>query len=419
MKILYLCSDLGIPVLGPKGASVHVRSMVTAFRRMGHSVVLAAAIDNKSPWEGPATVDASLLRLPPGPDVETAFHSFKAFNATLGVTNCVPGQLRSVLYNQELARQLIQRFDSTPPDFIYERASVYGIAGALLARTLRLPRIVELNAPLAIEHSTYRGNGLGELAAQAEKWALLQADAVLAVSEPLRDYVVSLGVEPGRVRVLPNGVDSELFHPGPPDPEVRARWGFGDGPVIGFVGGLRAWHGVEALPILLERLLPRYPSLQLAVAGNGPLRGELERELQCRGLGRSAVFAEWIPHEAIPNLISQFDVAVAPYPQTDHFWYFSPLKLFEYMACGKAVVAADVGQIADVIRDGETGILYPQGDMDALIAACDRLLADPGLRRRIGQAAAKEIHSRYTWESNAAHVGELARSLVGSREATT
>jgi glycosyltransferase involved in cell wall biosynthesis len=417
VRILYLCSDLGIPVLGQKGAAVHVRAMVAAFHRAGHSVVLAAPCLNKAPLEKPAKIDATLSLLPPDRDVTTAFHAFKAFNETLGVTNSLPGELRTVLYNQALSLELSHRFGDAHPDFIYERASLYGIAGAVLARQLRRPRIVELNAPLALEHSTYRGTGLGELAAQAERWTLLQADTILTVSAPLRDHVLSLGVEPRRVRVLPNGVDRELFHPGPPDGEVRRRLKLGDGPVLGFVGGLRPWHGVEALPALLEQLVPRYPNLRLVIAGNGPVRARLEHDLRCRGLSGSAVFADWVAHEDVAALIRQFDVALAPYSQTDHLWYFSPLKLFEYMACGTAVVAADVGQIAEVIRPGETGVLYPPGEIDALIAACDQLLADPALRCHIGQAAAREIHSKYTWDHNAACVLELAPSLISVSQA--
>src|SRR5437016_1816455 len=411
MKILYLCSELGIPILGRKGASVHVRGLLSAFDRAGHFVVLAAPLLNKSPWEEPASLNVPLLHLPPSADTLNAVLALKAFNEGLGVTNSLPGELRRILYNQELGTQLKRRFESAPPDVIYERASLYGTAGVALARELKVPLFVELNAPLPVEQSAYRATVLGELVAQAERGALLQADAVLTVSAPLRDYVVSLGVEPGRVSVVPNGVDATLFQPSPPDPAGRARWGLGDGPVLGFVGGLRPWHGVEALPTLLEKLMGHHPHLRLLVAGDGPQRGELERDLRERGVARSAVFTGSVPHEDVAELIRQFDVALAPYPRLDHPFYFSPLKLFEYVACGVPVVAAEVGQIAEVVRDGETGLLYPPGDADALVAACDRLLADPPLRRRVGEAAAKEVHTRYTWDHNAARVVELARSL--------
>src|SRR5881628_1112625 len=184
MKILYLCSDLGIPVLGRKGASVHLRSLVTAFVRAGHSVVLAAPLLNKSPWEGPTKLDVSLVHLPPSADTVNAVLSLKAFNESLGVTNSLPGELRRILYNQEVVTQLKRRFEHDPPDFIYERASLYGTAGVALARKLNVPLLVELNAPLALEYSTYRGTGLGELAEQAERWMLTRADAVLTVSSP-------------------------------------------------------------------------------------------------------------------------------------------------------------------------------------------------------------------------------------------
>ena len=415
MKILYLCPDLGIPVLGRKGASVHVRGLVSAFVRAGHFVVLAAPLLGKTPWEEPASLNAALLHLPPSAETANAVFALKAFNERLGVENSLPGELRRILYNQELGTQLKRRFESAPPDFIYERASLYGTAGVALARELNVPLLVELNAPLATEQSAYRATALGELVAQAEQWALLQADAVLAVSAALRDHVVSLGVEPDRVQVVPNGVDATLFRPHPPDPTVRARWGLDNGPVLGFVGGLRRWHGVEVLPALLDGLAHRYRGLRLVIAGDGPLRGELERTLNERRLTGSVVFTQWLPQEEVAGLIQQFDVALVPYARLEHAFYFSPLKLFEYMACGVPVVAAALGQIAEIVRDGETGLLYPPDDVDALIGACDRLLADPSLRRRMGQAAAKEIQGLYTWDQNAARVGELARALIAER----
>ncbi len=417
MKILYLCTDPGVPVLGRKGASVHVRSFVAALVRAGHSVVLAAPRLTKSPWEIPATLEAPILHLPSDHETLSSVLALKAFNETLGVSNSMPGELRRILYNKYFAVELTHRFESDPPDFIYERAALYGTAGIMLGCELRVPVLVEVNAPLALEQSTYRANGLGELAELAERWTLSRADAVLAVSAPLRDHVVSLGVEPGRVHVVPNGVDPALFRPGPPRPEVHARWSLGGGPILGFVGGLRRWHDVEALPTLLERLVVRYRDLRLVIVGNGPLGRELERGLQARGLTRHAVFTGSLPHEDVAELIRHFDVALAPYPRLEHAFYFSPLKVFEYMACGVAVVAAAAGQITEVVRDGESGLLYPPGDSDTLLAACDRLLRDETLRQRVGAAAAKEIHSHYTWGHNAERVAHLAHSLTRARHA--
>lgn len=416
MNILYLCADPGIPILGRKGASVHVRSLILACTRAGHSVVLVAPRLEGSPWEEPVQMEAPVLQLQLGDGAKYATQALKAFNRTLGIKNALPSELRRILYNQELEIKLKRRFEKRPPDFIYERASLYSTAGVALAREFNVPLLVELNAPLALEQSTYRDTGFGDLAAQAEKWTLMRSDAVLAVSDPLRDYVIAMGVESSKVHVFPNGVDTSLFKPAPSDPAIRARWNLDDGPVLGFVGGLRPWHGVMALPTLLERLIPRAQNLRLLIVGDGPLRSELERDVQKRGLSQNVVFTGNLPHHLIAELICQFDVALAPYAPFEHPFYFSPLKIFEYMACAVPVVATRLGQISQVIRDGETGLLYPPGDLEAMTVACNRLLTDAALRQRLGQTAAQAIRDRYTWDHNAARMVELARVLIDARQ---
>ena len=135
-------------------------------------------------------------------------------------------------------------------------------------------------------------------------------------------------------------------------------------------------------------LVERFEGLRLVVAGDGPLRLELERAIARTGLARTAVFTGSIPHEQVPALIRSFDLALAPYDRFERPFYFSPLKLFEYMACGVPVVAADLGQIAEIV-DGDSGLVYPAGDLEGLTAACEVLLGDPALRRRQGEAAAE------------------------------
>ncbi|MBA3482575.1 MAG: glycosyltransferase family 4 protein [Pirellulales bacterium] len=433
MRILYVCTDLSIPILGQHGAAVHVRSLVAALERGGNQVIVAAPLLNKSPWERPAAISARVQHLPTAGDTNAAVLAIKAFNRTLGVNNTLPSEVRRILYNKDLPRQLRGQFTDQPPDFVYERASLLSTAGVQIARELNRPLVIELNAPLAVEQAAYRRSCLGDLSAQAERWSLSQADLVLVVSAALREYVLGLGVEACRVHVVPNGVDSALF---------RSKWdrtsGVGERShdpgrrsdrtgeigaaetngrsVLGFVGGLRPWHGVEILPRLIERLKPRHPNIRLVIVGDGPLRANLERDFDERGLGDHVHFTGGAPHEEVPQWIGRFDVALAPYGPTEHAFYFSPLKLFEYMACGVPTVAARLGQIEEVVRHGETGLLYAPGELDALTAACDRLLNDVALRQDLGQRAAEEIHRRYTWDQNAARVVELVQSLATAQE---
>ncbi|MFQ5598089.1 MAG: glycosyltransferase family 4 protein [Nitrospiria bacterium] len=419
MRILYICSDTGIPVRGGKGASVHVREFISALTRAGHSVVLAAQVLNKSPWERPANIEADVIHVEAEPQTIAVSKRFELFNQAIGATNILPKEIRKVLYNQDMHERLFRKFRKTPPDIIYERASLYGIAGALLSRDLNVPRLVELNAPLTEENTRYQNaSGLGPLSEQSERWSLMEAEFVLPVSEALRKHVISKGLAPNRVVVVPNAVDESVFYPDRPDPFVRNAWKLGDGPVMGFVGGLRPWHGVEWLPELLEVLQKRFKNLQFMIVGEGPLREKLTSDFKRRDLTEKVIFTGSLPHESIAKLIRQFDIALAPYPRLDHTFYFSPLKLFEYMACGIPVVAADIGQITEVVRNDETGLLYPPGNFEALTKACSKLLSDPGLRERFGKAAPVRIQKTYTWSRNVERVIRLAeQSISKKREA--
>lgn len=416
MKILYVCSDSGIPVLGRKGASVHVRSLASALTRAGHSVVVTTPLLSKSPWEPPATLDAQVLHVPASDALAATVDSIRSYTDAVGTSGTLPGEMRRILYNQQLQDRLVRRFKDDPPDFVYERAAIYSTAGVVVARALAVPLVLELNAPLGLEQATYRGSDLAGLAREAEHASLSGADVVVVVSAPLRDYVLGMAVQPERVHVLPNGVDDELFVPAERSALVRTRWGLGEGPIVGFVGGLRPWHGVRALPALLERLVASDPDVQMVIAGDGPLRRELSEGFAHRRLTAHTVFTGAVAHQDIPDLVRCFDVALAPYEPSDHLFYFSPLKLFEYMGCGVPVVAASLGQIRDVVVPDETGVLYAPGDLAELTDACRRLFADPARRERIGRAAAAAVHRQFTWKQNARRVIELVERTTRATE---
>lgn len=419
VKVLYICADLGIPILGGKGAAVHVRSIVAAMSRAGHEVLVTTPMLNKSPWEMPASLEGLLLHIPPTDETKDAALMLKSFNAAVdGSARALSGEVRRILYNQQLEKRLVRKFDSHPPDFIYERCSLFATAGVTLAREINRPLIIELNAPLSREQSVYRGSALNDLAAKAEQWTLTRADAVVTVSEQVRAYAISIGVQPERVHVIPNGVDTTMFHPTRNGVDPRKRWGIGDGPVLGFVGGLRPWHGVEFLPELLASLLPDFPDLKLVIAGEGPLRRELENRLGKCGVANHTVLTGLIPHDQIPHLIRHFDVALAPYPDLNHEFYFSPLKLFEYMACGVPVVAPALGQMTDVINHEQNGLLYDVNDGNGMASACRSLLTDNALRRDLGANAARLVTRRYTWDRNAQRVVDLAKALASQSGAT-
>jgi glycosyltransferase involved in cell wall biosynthesis len=407
VKILYICADSGVPALGRKGASVHVREMIEALRRAGHSVVLAAQTLQKSNWEEPATLNAQVLHIKPSAETLAVTRALKEFNSRLQQENSLASDIRRIAYNRDLEAELLRRFDSDPPDLIYERASLLGIAGGSVARAFRRPLIIELNAPLTTEQSAYRETLLPKIALDAERAALSRADAVFVVSQTLRAHVQDLGIAPDKIHVVPNGVDADRFYPGPRDTELRERLGLSGAKVIGFVGGLRPWHGVESLPELLQALVPEFPNLKLVFVGSGQLERDLKTKFREKNLTDHVLFLGATAHEEVPTIIRQFDIALAPYPEHAHSFYFSPLKLFEYMACGAATVAADIGQINEIVKHRETGWLYKAGDFTALAEGCRILLNNAQLRERLGASAAKLVHEHYTWDHNARRIEQF------------
>ena len=409
MNLLYVCQDHGIPVLGSKGSSVHVREMIAALHRAGHAVALVAPAANKSIWDQPAAVDGQFLHIPVSDEILAGVQAVDAYGAELEIDCDLARDVRRILYDRYLQAKLLRKFAKSPPDFIYVRAALHSVAPVALAQQTGRPLLVELNAPLVDENVAYRAGGNVELARAAEQKLLCAADAVLVVSQPLTEHAIACGVEPERIHVVANAVDPQVFHPAPRNTELRTSLGLSDGPLLGFVGGLRQWHGVEILPALVQRLVSKFPTLQLVIVGTGPLEESLKQQVTELGLGNHLRFMGAVEHETVANIIREFDIALAPYPQLNHSFYFSPLKLFEYMACGSAVVAANLGQIAEVVDDGVTGLLYPAGDLDELVDRCAKILSDSSLLQALGANAAKKILENFTWDKNAARVIEIAK----------
>ncbi|MDQ2911423.1 MAG: glycosyltransferase [Actinomycetota bacterium] len=390
MRIAYLSADLGVPVFGTKGASVHVRELCQALASLGHEVEILTA---RAGGPRPAGFDVPVHEIPAeGGDLRDR----RALHAA------------AALRRRGLA--LLQDFSA---DVIYERYALFGTAGSALALELELPFLVEVNAPLSDEQATYRKLALDLTARRLERGVLRSADRVIVVSRWLRRWAIELGVEARRVAVLPNGVDPDRFKPTDAGGVVRARLGL-DGPIVGFLGTLKPWHDVPALIHAVARLGQAGRRAQLLVVGDGPERAALEELARSERV--EATFTGAVPHEQVPDYAAALDVAVAPYARDDGF-YFSPLKLVEYLAAARPVVAADIGEIGHCVRPGETGFLYRPGDVAGLAGSLAEALADPAAAASLGAAGRAHVCKEHTWEENARAVVELAHAELSARQA--
>ncbi|MGH9270352.1 MAG: glycosyltransferase family 4 protein, partial [Ilumatobacteraceae bacterium] len=259
------------------------------------------------------------------------------------------------------------------------------------ARAAGRPGILEVNAPLPEEQAHHRVLHDRAAADRVAADAIGAASAVIAVSEPVADWVRAVGGRADLVHVVANAVDVDRFRPA-----CDATVG-GPTCTIGFVGTLKAWHGLATLAEAFERLAACDASYRLLVVGDGPERAALEGRLDAAGLAARVEFAGAVDPADVPQLLRRIDIAVAPYPATAR--YFSPLKLYEYLATGVPVVASLVGQAADVLDDGRTGLLSRPDDPQDLAAAILALRADPSWADAIGRAGRRLAEQQHTWRA--------------------
>ncbi len=408
MNILYLCADPGIPVRGHKGSAIHIRALIDAFRNLGHTVSLVAP---KSEGGEGAPIHARLVEVERGEKPAT-------FSAEAHERAAVAMADEIFRAGKNLAGE--EKFD-----FIYERYSLWSDAGARLAMETGLPLAVEVNSPLRREAARYRSLLDVGLARQIEADIASAADLLTVVSEPLKKYLVEQGADAEKIHVIPNAVDERLFHPAASGNALRSELGLENKFVIGFVGTVRPWHDldtlIEALDVLKNAEAPPILSngdrggYHLLLVGEVP---EIVRQaIASRRLEKMTTVIAPVAHSAVPSFLASMDVAVSPHPNMADF-YFSPLKLFEYLACGIATVAADVAPIAQVITEGENGLLYRPGDAEGLASQIARLAVDPVLREALGSKAAARIHHGHTWKDNARQVIDLIKPhcLPGNRQ---
>ena len=393
-RIAYVCADPGIPVFGRKGASVHVQEVVRALRRAGAQVRLyAARLGGEAPTD---LADLPVVALPPLP----------------AAASMPEARARAALANNRACHALLSL--DGPFDFVYERYSLWSLASVAYARGPgRCPSLVEVNAPLIQEQAIWRELPIPQHAQRVARYLFRQATALLPVSPGVADWIRALGAEAQRIEIIPNGVDPRRFDAGFAQRQDPGRAGPDRPLTIGFVGTLKPWHGVPTLVEGWARLRARGVDARLLLVGDGPEYEGIAADLRARGLTDQATLTGSVDPSAIPALLAQMDIAVAPYPASEDF-YFSPLKLYEYLAAGLPIACSRVGHLGAVIRDGSDGLLFEAGNATALADTLARLAADPALRRRLGRAGRERVLADHTWDGVARRILALGRAGVVS-----
>jgi glycosyltransferase involved in cell wall biosynthesis len=368
MRLLYLSTDPGIPVLGHKGGSVHVREMAAAMARQGVNVtIVSPRIADEG---GRLTADVELREIPP----------------VIPRADSVASELRARLAAQRAA--VLELARTVRPHAIYERFALFSDAGVRAADELGIPHVLEVNAPLRREAARWRVLPEPGLAEELERRVFRATGRIVCVSAELA-RLVRASAEAVKVDVIANAIARERFRGVPARPP--------DAFTVGFAGSLKPWHGLETLVAAFRLAIDAHPVIRLEVVGDGPMRPLLAEA----GIpsARMALLGA-VDHTQLVRRMVGWHVGVAPYAaQTD--FYFSPLKVLEYMAAGACPVASDLGQIRALLGGGSRGVLIPPDDPDALARALLQLACDPVRVAGLAAQARRHVLAHHTWDHNA------------------
>jgi len=396
MRVLYVVPDPGVtPRARGGGFQTHVSETIRHLEALGHEVAL---------------LDSGRLEF----EADGRPRGGRAY----GWKERLPRPVRVVgrdllylLHNRRFGPRVAEFAARRGPfDVVYERYHAFEWAVGAWSRRARRPWVVEFNASVD-ELKLLGGLGLGRVGRRIERSVVRRANQLVAVSGVLGRDLERMGVASERIHVLHNGVDELRFRPDLDGSEVRRQLGLEGRTVVGFVGSFAAYHGVDLFLEAARRVAGARPGVTFLLVGGreGNLRYETLRAAHAAAVeAGQVVFAGEVAHARIPAYLAAMDVAVIPMAAD----YGSPTKTFEYMAMGRAVVAPAVPALREVLEDRRTALLTRPGEVDDLVRACAELVADAGLRRRLGEAARAEVVARHTWAGNARAIQAVLEQAV-------
>ncbi len=372
MKILYHHR-----IASKDGQYVHVKEIIHALRKAGHTVAVVA----------------------PNITQTQSFGSDGGWVAKL--KTLLPRSIYEILefiYSLFIFIKLSLAILRVKPDFIYERYNLFTPAGVWAKKVFNIPLILEINAPLYEERSRYHSIVLTKLAKWSQRYTWNNADKVLPVTQVLADIVQAYGVSEQKIEVIHNGTDLFTFS------SKKTVVANNKKLTIGFVGFVREWHRLDYIIELLAQT--GNEQLKLLIVGDGPALSALKEQAQQLGVVQRVEITGLVERHAIPVQLARIDIAIQPAVVE----YASPLKLIEYLAMGLAIVAPDQPNIRELLTDKDNALLFEPNNPQACANAITRLINDPILMNNIAQQAQKTIKvKRLTWDENAKQIIQLAK----------
>jgi len=397
MNIWYFCMDaISRSSNNVTAPSIHIRETVRALRGQGHRVHQYLYGDSVSEIEGTLRHTSQKIS-----QKNLLYRSFEPLMR----------DIYGLYRNTQDLRLVAPIFRDNRIDLIYERLTQNNSTVSVCTQRYDIPLMVESNAPVE-DRREYWGAPLFFLTKRLEKTILKRADAVTVVSTPIKKYYERMGIEAQKIHVLPNGVNQELFSQENVSLDVRAELGLEEKVIVGFVGNIFVYHGIELFLILARNCLSSGYNIHFMIVGGDQVGGQginqLHPLLNREQLNNMFTFTGPIPNTEVPNYIAAMDICILP----RFMWYGSPMKIFEYAAMGKPIIAPDQENIRDVLTHGETALLVKSENPTSIVQAVKELVRDEQLRIELGQAARKHILSTHTWNKNALRIQEIYQQIT-------
>jgi PEP-CTERM/exosortase A-associated glycosyltransferase len=320
-----------------------------------------------------------------------------------------------------LARRLDEVARIVKPDILHAHSPVLNALPALrVGRRLGIPVVYEVRAfweDAAVDHGTSREWGIRyRITRGLESYALRRADAITTICEGLRGDILGRGIAAEKVTVIPNAVNIENFNLGQlPDLCLVRNLGFEGKFLLGFIGSFYAYEGLSILLRALPKMLSGNPDIRILLVGGGPQSEELRALAAQLGIEDKVTFTGRVPHDQVQHYYNLIDILVYPRLQMRLTDLVTPLKPLEAMAQGRLIVASDVGGHLELIRDGETGILFRAGNPDALASKVLELLARPDLWSSLRAAARRFVETQRNWPISVSRYKKVYGSLLSGK----
>jgi len=303
------------------------------------------------------------------------------------------------------------------PDVICQRNTGLDMCGCLVAQAYGVPFVLEYNSSTFWHTRRGRRVKFSGLLRLVEAVNLRSADRIAVVSRVGKEYLMQRGIPASKIFINPNGADIRLFSPEVAPGAIRRERGFGNAVIAGFSGVYGPWHGIESLCAAIPLVARVNPEIIFLFIGDRELEKRVKDALNGATQLPRMEFIQDLPHQDVPRYLADCDILVSPHvnmPDGSPF-FGSPVKLFEYMAMGKSIVASSVGQIGEILMPEVDALLVKPNHPEEIAAAILRLAADHGLREKLGRSARALCESAYAWEHNTERFVEQCHRIASRR----